>query len=258
MNQATNGSIVGSTSITRDDGALEIRSVSAGYGTTSVLGGVDFRIRKGTVTALLGPNGAGKTTLLRTVAGVVRPSQGEVLLEGEVITDLPPHRRAQRGLCLIPEGRGIFRSLTVRENLRLQSGRKAADKDAIDRALAVFPALESRMSDPAGRLSGGQQQMVALARTYIASPKVVLLDEVSMGLAPLIVDEIFAALRQLAATGVSMLLVEQYVTRALEMSDAVVLLNKGKVTYDGPPTGLDEAALLEGYLGIDFTDELPG
>lgn len=232
--------------------ALELRGVTSGYGTTEVLRDVDLTVPAGTVTALLGANGAGKTTLLRTATGTIKPMSGEVLLHGEPVTKLNPHKRVERGLCLIPEGRGIFRSMSVRENLQLQSGREATSKERVDTALSVFPALKTRMSHTAGRLSGGQQQMLALCRAYVADPKIVLLDEVSMGLAPVIVDEIFDALRQLAKTGVAMLLVEQYVSRALEMADSVVLLNKGRVEYSGSPKDLDEDSILKGYLGVEF------
>jgi branched-chain amino acid transport system ATP-binding protein len=209
-------------------------------------------VQPGQVTALLGPNGAGKTTVLRTASGIIRPRQGRVELDGEVVTSLPPFRRATRGLCLIPEGRGIFRSLSVRENLRLHSlpGRRPP-ADAVDSALTVFPVLKPRLSETAGRLSGGQQQMLALARAYIAKPKVILLDEVSMGLAPQVLDTVFQALHTLAVTGVAMLLVEQYVTRAMAMADSVVLLSKGTVAYEGLPSELDEQAVLRGYLGMD-------
>lgn len=232
--------------------ALELRGVTSGYGTTAVLRDVSIRIPSGTVTALLGANGAGKTTLLRTATGIVKPMSGEILVHGEDVTGLAPHKRASHGLCLIPEGRGIFRSLSVRENLQLQSGRSASSRERVDTALSVFPALKDRMSHVAGRLSGGQQQMLALSRAYVANPRIVLLDEVSMGLAPVIVDEIFEALGQLAQTGVAMLLVEQYVSRALEMADSVVLLNKGQIAFTGSPDDLDEDAILKGYLGIEF------
>jgi branched-chain amino acid transport system ATP-binding protein len=233
--------------------ALELADVTAGYGTTTVLRDLSFEVRAGQVVALLGPNGAGKTTTLRAAAGTVRPSGGQVRLFGQEVTRLAPNRRARLGLCLIPEGRGVFKSLTVAENLRLHQA-TSSDRleDGVARALDAFPDLKSRLGDHAGHLSGGQQQMLALARAYVTQPRVILLDEVSMGLAPLIVEQIFRALRDLAATGVAMLIVEQYVTQALRLADHVVLLNKGSVTYEGAPTGLDEDALLAGYLGVEF------
>jgi branched-chain amino acid transport system ATP-binding protein len=229
---------------------LRLVGVTAGYGTSVVLRDVSFAVQPGQVTALLGPNGAGKTTVMRTASGTIRPRRGRVELDGEAVTTQPPFRRASRGLCLIPEGRGIFRSLSVAENMRLHSlpGRRPSP-EAVERALSVFPTLESRLGEAAGRLSGGQQQMLALARAYITEPRVILLDEVSMGLAPRVVEDVFAALHRLAATGVAMLLVEQYVTRAMAMADRVVLLNKGSVAYDGQPSELDEQAVLRGYLG---------
>ena len=231
---------------------LQFDRVRAGYGATAVLREVSFQVRAGQVVALLGPNGAGKTTVLRTASGIVGPTAGSVRLDDIELGKQAPHRRAARGLCLIPEGRGVFKSLTVRENLRLHvpAGRSKSE-DVIDRALTVFPALAGRMSVPAGHLSGGQQQMLALARAYVTDPRVILLDEVSMGLAPRVVDEMFHALRTLAATGTAMLIVAQYVTRAMAMADSVVLLNKGTITYDGPPSQLDEQAVLQGYLGVD-------
>jgi branched-chain amino acid transport system ATP-binding protein len=229
---------------------LRLADVTAGYGETTVLRGVSFSVAPGQVVALLGPNGAGKTTTLRAASGIIQVTSGRIELAGTDVGGYPPSRRARDGLCLIPEGRGIFRSLTVRENLRLYSpSRRAVTPEVIERALAVFPALRKRMKEPAGRLSGGQQQMLALARAYLTDPKVILLDEVSMGLAPLLIDEMFQALHDLARTGVAMLLVEQYVSRALSMADQVVLIEKGTVSYDGPSSGLDEEAVLRGYLG---------
>jgi len=176
-----------------------------------------------------------------------------VVLNGVDVTRLAPNQRAKQGLCLIPEGRGIFRGLTVRENLRMQipQGRRDVSTDEV---LELFPVLRDRLGQLAGTMSGGQQQMLALARAYLAKPDLVLLDEVSMGLAPNLVDEIFQTLRHLAATGVSMLLVEQYVSRAIEMADEVVLLDRGSIGFAGPASGLDESAVLRGYLGIDDVD----
>jgi branched-chain amino acid transport system ATP-binding protein len=237
--------------------ALVLRNVTAGYGRTTVLRDVSLTVPSGRLVALLGPNGAGKTTLLRVASGLLRPAAGEVLLAGENVTRCAPNQRARSGLCLIPEGRGIFRSLTVRDNLRMQVPPWERDT-AVDIAVAAFPILGQRLSQVAGSLSGGQQQMLALGRAYLSRPAVVLLDEVSMGLAPRVVDEIFAALASLATTGVALLLVEQYVNRALEMADDVVLLDRGAVTYAGAAGDLDEAAVLRGYLGGDVSTLRPG
>jgi len=228
--------------------ALALHGVTAGYGQTTVLRDVSLEVPHGQVAALLGPNGAGKTTLLRVAAGLLRPSGGVVAVGGTDVTRLAPHRRAHAGVCLIPEGRGVFPDLTIRENLLLQLP-KHDKAERMDEALQLFPALAGRLGERAGRLSGGQQQMLALARCVLARPSVVLLDEVSMGLAPIVVDQIFAALRELAARGVALLVIEQYVNRALEMADVTYLLNRGRMVYSGPPAGLDDEALLRGYLG---------
>jgi branched-chain amino acid transport system ATP-binding protein len=246
--------------VARDPGSdaaplLEFAGVTAGYGLTTVLRDVSIHVQAGEVVALLGPNGAGKTTALRCASGSVRPSKGRILVDGRDVTKVPPYRRAEMGLCLIPEGRGIFRSLTVAENLRLSvPGYSSNPSEALDRALTNFPALRSRLNEVAGRLSGGQQQMLSVARAYLGNAKIIMLDEVSLGLAPLVVDEIYQALHALAKTGVAMLLVEQYVSRALQMCDSVVLLRKGGVAYSGTPTNLDEQSFLREYLGVDFEE----
>jgi branched-chain amino acid transport system ATP-binding protein len=232
---------------------LRVSNITAGYGRSTVLRDVSIDIPPGQIVALLGPNGAGKTTLLRTVAGLLRPASGAVWLGGAEVTKSAPHQRARAGLCLIPEGRGIFRNLTVRENLRMQvpPGAKGDGKDGLEQVLSTFPVLRDRLGQTAGTLSGGQQQLVALARCYLTSPRVVLLDEVSMGLAPKVVDEIFAAIVTLASSGAALVLVEQYVNRALELASSAVLLDRGTVAYAGPTRDLDEAAVLRGYLGVD-------
>lgn len=235
---------------------LELRGVTAGYGRTTVLRNVDLSVPRGKTVALIGPNGAGKTTLLRVAAGLLKPSAGTVHIDDEDLTQRVPNRRTRRGLCLIPEGRGVFRHLTVRENLRLQVPPWSKD-GSIDRAIEAFPVLGGRMSQLAGSLSGGEQQMLALSRSYLADPRVVLLDEVSMGLAPKIVEEIFESLRLLAETGVSLLLVEQYITQAMGIADVVVLLDRGQVSFTGPPAQLKQDALLRGYLGIDLSTSEP-
>jgi branched-chain amino acid transport system ATP-binding protein len=229
---------------------LEVRGLSAGYGRTTVLHEIDLDVPAGSVAALLGSNGAGKTTLLRTLAGLLRPSQGKIVFDGASIDDLRPDERAGKGLCLIPEGRGVFPNLTVRENLRLQCPR-GGDESLIELAVDAFPALGRRMSERAGRMSGGEQQMLALARCFVARPRLVLLDEVSMGLAPRIVDEIFAVLDRLARDGVSIVLVEQYVSRALHMAENAYLLAKGRIAFSGPASDLDEDEVMRRYLGAD-------
>jgi branched-chain amino acid transport system ATP-binding protein len=225
-----------------------LRGVTAGYGEAPVLQRVDLVVPPASVVALLGPNGAGKTTLLRVASGLLEPSAGEITFEGRDVTGWSPERLAKHGICHIPEGRGIFRNLTVRENLRLQADRWAED-DAVARAVDAFPQLGERLQQRAGTLSGGEQQMLALARAYVSNPKLVLLDEVSMGLAPRIVDDIFDFLRRLAAEGTALLLVEQYVHRALAQSDYVYLLNRGRIDFAGEPFELADEEVFARYLG---------
>ncbi|KRB80415.1 ABC transporter ATP-binding protein [Nocardioides sp. Root190] len=227
---------------------LRIDGLHVGYRGARVLHDISIAIPPGTVTALLGPNGAGKTTLLRAAAGLLRPTAGSLRLAGADVTRWSAARRARHGLCLIPEGRGVFGALTVRENLRMMLPARAP-RSRIDEVLDVFPDLRSRTGQAAGSMSGGQQQMLALARAWLTGPKIVLLDEVSMGLAPLVVDEIFVALDALRSTGVSLLLVEQYVDRALAMADTVHLLDRGRITFGGPAAEIDRDGLLASYLG---------
>ena len=230
------------------DATLALRGITAGYGRATVLRDVTLEVATGQVVALLGANGAGKSTLLRVAAGQVLPEHGEVRISGRDATRDQVHRRVRAGLCLIPEGRGVFPSLTVRENLELQI--PAWEKDVtIDAAVEAFPVLGDRLGQVAGTMSGGQQQMLALSRAVLQRPKVVMLDEVSMGLAPTIVDEIFASLAALARTGVALLLVEQYISRALGLAAHVYVLQRGSVALSAPPSEIDEAALIEGYLG---------
>jgi branched-chain amino acid transport system ATP-binding protein len=230
------------------DAVLTLKRVSAGYGRTAVLRDVDLTVPAGKIVALLGPNGAGKTTLLRAASGLLSVSAGQVRLGGSDVTREPPYRRALGGLCLVPEGRGIFPNLSVRENLLLQvpPTRKHVGYEP---ALEAFPILSERLAQRAGSMSGGQQQMLALSRCFLCDPSVVLLDEVSMGLAPRIIDEIFDALVKLSQNGVALLLVEQYVNRALGIADDVYLLGRGRITFSGPPAELDEAELIRRYVG---------
>jgi branched-chain amino acid transport system ATP-binding protein len=222
--------------------------VSAGYRGTQVLRDVDLVVPAASVVALLGPNGAGKTTLLRVASGLLPSTAGEITFDHRPVTGWAPQRLAQAGICHVPEGRGVFRNLSVRENLLLQADVGAED-ESIARAVDIFPRLGERLHQRAGTLSGGEQQMLALTRAYISNPVLVLLDEVSMGLAPRIVDEIFEFIGRIAAEGVAILLVEQYAARALAQSDYVYLLHRGRVDFAGEPCELADQEVFNRYLG---------
>ncbi len=231
---------------------LELRSVEARYGMTTVLWDVNLEVPPASVVALLGPNGAGKTTLLRAASGLIPVAKGRVLLEGTDVTGLPMYRMARLGVCHIPEGRGVLPSLSVKENLILFSP-KHKERECLERAAAAFPILGARLNQTAGSLSGGEQQMLAIVRAYLTNPRLVLVDEASMGLAPLVVDQIFEFLGRVAREGSSLLLVEQYIHRALAMSDRVYLLNHGRIVFCGPPSELEGEEIFERYLGIEAT-----
>ena len=229
---------------------LALSEVWAGYGDTTVLRNVDLVVPAGAVVALLGPNGAGKTTLLRVASGSLRPSRGRVWAGERDATGRPPEWFVGEGHCHVPEGRGIFPSLSVRENLFLQA-EKGREPEALAMATEAFPKLGQRLAQVAGTMSGGEQQMLAVARAYVRRPRLVLLDEVSFGLAPVIVDEIFEFLGRLTAAGSALLLVEQYVDRALALADHVYLLQKGEVAWRGAAGDLRHSELLGHYLGND-------
>jgi branched-chain amino acid transport system ATP-binding protein len=227
---------------------LRLENIWAGYAGNTVLRDVSVVVPAGSIAALIGPNGAGKTTLLRVAAGLLQPERGTVAIGDEDITGLPVETRVARGLSLVPEGRSIFPSLTVRENLKLFSfGKDSAA--VLDGAVESFPRLGQRLSQLAGTMSGGEQQMLALARAYIQRPPFVLLDEVSMGLAPRLVAEIFEFLQRLAASGCGLLLVEQFVDTALEMADYAYILKRGEIAFAGEPDELDRETIVREYLG---------
>ncbi|WP_245670974.1 ABC transporter ATP-binding protein [Nocardia flavorosea] len=221
--------------------------MTAGYDDAIVLRDVSLGVGPGSVVALLGPNGAGKTTLLNVVTGVLQPSSGRVVLGGEDVTKRAIAQRAKRGLCHIPEGHGVFPSLTVKENILL-AGPRGKESESFDKAVEAFPVLGERRSQIAGSLSGGQQQMLAVVRAYIQSPKLVLIDEVSMGLAPVIVDQIFEFIEQIAAQGTSLLLVEQYVSRVLAIASHVYVLNRGEIAFSGTPQEASSSQVFDTYL----------
>ena len=230
---------------------LTIENISAGYAGVRVLRDVSLVVPSSSVVALLGPNGAGKTTLLRVASGLLRPSAGRVTLDGQNVTGLPPHQLAERGLCHVPEGRGVFAPLSVEENLKLFSAR-GAEKAAVEKAVDVFPRLRDRLNQSAGTMSGGEQQMLALARAYISGAPVILLDEVSMGLAPVVVDSIFEFLERVANQGTSLLIVEQYVNKALAIADYAYILGRGRITFAGDSAELVDEDVFHRYLGIEI------
>ena len=231
---------------------LELSNLGVSYGSMRALSDIDLVVPEGCVVALLGANGAGKTTMLRTISGLVRPERGRIRVDGREISHAAPHMIAALGVCHVPEGRGIFRSLTVAENLSMASYAKVTGSQGslVGQAVDLFPVLGQRLGQLAGTLSGGEQQMLALARALVSRPRLLLLDEISMGLAPLITAQLFDQIRQSALSGTSMLLVEQYVDAALDLADYGYVLEKGRIVDMGEPSDLRaSAALAEAYLG---------
>jgi branched-chain amino acid transport system ATP-binding protein len=228
--------------------ALRFERVCAAYGRAQVLSDVDLVVPEGKAVALLGANGAGKTTLLKVAAGLLRPTCGRIEVHGVDATAQREHDRARLGLCLIPEGHGVFRQLSVRENLAMFVGGRGVP-DAIERATSIFPILGERLAQDAGTLSGGQQQMLAVCRALVTEAKTIMADELSLGLAPVVVDEIFEAVELLRSEGRSLLIVEQYVGRALAMADYVYILHKGSVAFVGEPGQCEHEHVFEQYVG---------
>ena len=237
---------------------LRLRNVDAAYGRFVALANVSLIVPEGAVVALLGPNGAGKSTLLRTISGMVQPAAGTIEFAGRRIDGLPDHRIAKLGLAHIPEGRGIFPGLTVRENL-LMAGYGAARNgdDRKGRVFELFPVLKRRLTQTAGTLSGGEQQMLSLARAVITDPRMLMIDELSLGLAPRLVSQLFDNVEAIRDSGTTILLVEQYVRHALRLADIVVILHKGKVRFIGEPGELEhDETLVESYLGTSGAESL--
>jgi branched-chain amino acid transport system ATP-binding protein len=226
---------------------LELEDVHAGYGDVDVLRGVSLAVAPRSIVTLLGANGAGKTTVMRVISGLLKTTGGSVMVNGSDVGSQNPEQRSRAGVCLIPEGRGIFRSLTVRENLSLFRPPWLADK-GLDPVVETFPVLGQRIDQVAGTMSGGEQQMLALSRAFLSEPTIVLVDEVSMGLAPKMVDQIFEVLVRLAARGVSVLLVEQYARRALELADQAYVLSRGEIVLAGPTREISYADVAATYL----------
>ncbi|MCU1482999.1 MAG: branched-chain amino acid transporter ATPase [Subtercola sp.] len=228
--------------------ALELRNVNASYGTTEVLRDVSLTVPAGSATVLIGANGAGKSTTLRVASGLMKATSGDVLLHGEPVNDMGAHKRAVRGLCHVPEGRGVYRSLTVKDNLIMQAPKGTVDA-GIEMATETFPILGKRLMQKAGTLSGGEQQMLALSAAYVRNPSLVLVDEPSLGLAPIIVDVVFDFLQKLRSTGISLLLVDQFAIRALGIADNAYVLRRGRIAYSGDAATLLQGDMFEQYIG---------
>jgi branched-chain amino acid transport system ATP-binding protein len=229
--------------------ALDVFGVRAGYGRVEVLHGVDLVVPRGKVVALMGPNGAGKTTLLNVAAGFIRPTTGCVHVAGLHVNDVAPEVLARAGVCSIPEGRGSFPNLTVADNLRVFTHAANQSYNSVqERAFARFPVLGERRHQLAGTLSGGERQMLAMCRAFATDPAVLLVDEISMGLAPLIVKGLYEVLGQLAADGVSILLVEQFAAMALDVADYAAVMRLGRIEAAGRPEDVLDS-LSAAYLG---------
>ncbi|MET8052922.1 MULTISPECIES: ABC transporter ATP-binding protein [unclassified Streptosporangium] len=231
---------------------LEISDIQVSYGKVEAVRGVSLLVKPGKVTLVLGANGAGKSTTLKAIAGLEKPHAGTIRLDGRDITGLPPHKIVRRGIALVPEGRRVFSPLMIHENLRM--GAYVAPRNSYGETLAkvyeMFPILKERSHSAAGLLSGGEQQMLAFGRALMSQPKVMLMDEPSMGLAPAIVDSILAKVRTMADSGIGILMVEQNAEAGLEVADDVVAIARGEVVFTGPAASArDNAAVLRAFLG---------
>ena len=233
---------------------LEVREIVSGYGEVQILWGSSLSLQEGGLTCLVGGNGAGKTTLLRTVMGLMRPWRGSIWFEGKDVSRLPAYRKADMGMALVPEGRQLFTDMTVYENLEMGASNPRARpkaKDNLERVYSMFPRLKERSTQRAGTLSGGEQQMLAVARGIMADPKVLMIDELSLGLAPVLVLQLFESLKQLRQLGITILLVEQNVQMALAISDYGFVLAEGKVDLEGPSRQLIKNEHIRvAYLGL--------
>jgi len=236
------------------DALLRVEALEAGYGEVQVLWGVSLSAGRGQFTSIVGANGAGKTTMLRAIAGTITPWRGRVMLEGEDVTRMPTNAKAARGFALVPEGRQLFTAMTVDENLELGAfSKRAARKysDRLDQVFTLFPRLAERRRQIAGTLSGGEQQMVAIARGLMSDPDILIIDEMSLGLAPVLVYQLFTTLKTLKEAGLTILLVEQNVHLALAVSDYAYVIAEGRLFTEGPPAELEaKPEIRQAYLGL--------
>ena len=237
----------------KEKSLIGLENVAAGYGDVQVLWGVTLSVREGEIATLVGANGAGKTTTLKTISGVVRATAGSMLYDGERIDRLPSHQIAARGISHVPEGRRLFPLMTIRENLELGVTSEAAResrKESLEQVFSLFPKLKERAAQMAGTLSGGEQQMVAIGRGLMARPRLLMLDEPSLGLAPIVVREMFDIIREVNRAGITILLVEQNVQQSLKISDRAFVIENGRVVLEGIGAELlDDERVREAYLG---------
>jgi branched-chain amino acid transport system ATP-binding protein len=232
---------------------LLVTDLEVAYGAAPALWGVSIAVQRGELVSVVGPNGAGKSTLINAIAGLLRARSGTLSLDGRDITRLPPHRFCAEGIALVPEGRRLFATMSVLENLEIGSllpQARAARAASLERAIELFPVLKDKLQAAAASLSGGQQQMVAIARALMARPKLLLLDEPSLGLSPLVVHDLFAAIRRISADGITILLVEQNVATALQIAQRVYVLEQGRIVAEGEPAALmARSEIRRAYLG---------
>ena len=233
---------------------VEIEALESGYGEIQVLWGISLQVRAGQLTTIIGANGAGKTTALRTMMGAIRPWRGRILLDGEDVTHTPPHAKVERGLALVPEGRQLFGTLTVQENLEMGAYSKRARsrmRQNIGRVFELFPRLEERRKQRSATLSGGEQQMLAVGRGLMEEPRVLMIDELSLGLAPVVAQQLFLTLKRLKREGLTMVLVEQNVHLALALSDYTYVMAEGRIHMEGSAKEIAQSEeVRRAYLGL--------
>ena len=234
---------------------LEVNDIHTYYGNIHALKGISLTVEEGEIVTLIGANGAGKTTILRTISGLLRPRQGNVVLEGEVISEIPAHDLVYKGVAMVPEGRGVFARLTVAENLDMGAYSrtdKVAIQEDLDLVYTLFPRLKERHSQVSGTLSGGEQQMLATGRALMARPRLILMDEPSMGLAPILVEGIFDTIKEINKEGTTILLVEQNATMALGVANRGYVLQTGEIVLQDTAANLQNNEMVQkAYLGID-------
>ena len=229
---------------------LSIRNLDVRHGLLQAVLGISFDLAKGEVLALVGANGAGKTTLLRSIAGAHLPDAGQILLDGDDVTAVPAHKRIARGIALVPEGRRLFSQMTVEENLLLGTSAGRKGEWTIERVFDAFPNLKPRRHAKTGHLSGGEQQATAIGRALMSNPDILLLDEVSLGLSPLVVDRVYQQLQGLLSSGTTILLVEQDLARAMGVATRVICMLEGSIVLDRPANGVTRAEVTQAYFGL--------